>query len=477
MTFKKELADLNDEERMAQNGFEMAAGARSNTMKALKKIILEKSTLSASKGETKSEKENLKTEETKARDADQAFLDDLTAKCEAKAKAWDQRSSARAAEITALAEATEKMKGMGGLYNTNAKLVGLVGKGSQVSVKQHSQPVFLQLRSARRVVAPAEKLQQLTQHLNKEASSLNSTPLAMLALQVQTAGPDHFVKVRGLIKDLIKKLKADAEAEATTKGVCDKNMAAAIGKRDKSAADTETASAQIDSTTSAINGLKTDIENLAAEIAELNKDLKDAEELRASEKAQNEKTIANAGEGKKTVDQAIGILNKFYALVQNTYTPKNAARDGKTVDDLAPETFSSDEEYKGKGDASKGIIGILEVIASDFERTSKVTTDAEATSLKDYEALKKDLDQSVKDKAKLKETAETDVETKESDLTGFKDDLKDAETMNEEALEELEKLQAQCVATGETYAQRVAHRNQEIAALKEAMQILNDWQE
>jgi len=345
--------------------------------------------------------------------------------------------------------------------------VGLISKNSQKAVGEHSPPVFLQLSQS----TDAQKLQHLTSILNNEAHSLKSASLAMLALQIQSVGPDHFVKVRGIIKDLIGKLEADAKAEATSKSVCDKNMKAAVEKRDKNAAALETAGAQIDSTKATINNLKKEISDLSEEVASLNKELMEALELRTGEKANNARTVANAKSGGASVDQAITILNKFYALIQAD--PKS--RGGKTVGDMAPETFSSTDEYKGKGAASKGIIGMLEVISSDFARTIKTVESAESESTADYNELKTDTEKTIKDKQKLKATKETDVETKGSDLTGFKGDAKDAKTMQEEALEELEKLTASCVDTGETYAERAAHRKEEIEALKQAMQILEDW--
>merc|ERR1719258_818797 len=52
--------------------------------------------------------------------ADQNFLDDLTVKCEDKAKAWDQRSSTRTAELTAISEALELLKGdVSKMYGSN----------------------------------------------------------------------------------------------------------------------------------------------------------------------------------------------------------------------------------------------------------------------------------------------------------------------------------------------------------------------
>merc|ERR1719440_35227 len=472
-TFKKELQELDETEMSALSDYEMAAGARANTIKALNKEITEKQTLSAAKSEDKADKEGQKDLETTDRNADQAFLDELTSKCEAKAKAWDQRSTARAAELTALAQATELLKGMGDTYNTNTKLVGLVSKKSHATIVPHKPATFIQLRSARRQNDSQIKLQEVISRVNKAAKSLNSASLAMLALRLQTNGDDHFVKVRGIIKDLIAKLEADAAAEATAKTECDNDMAAAVKNRDAMAAKYETAGANIDATESDIAGLKEDIAGKSKEIAEMNKQLLELEELRANDKAQNAKSIEDATKGKEAVDSAIAILNEFYgtSLVQQTPTD----RSGKSVGDMAPETFSSDEEYKGKTEGSKGIIGMLEVISSDFERTLTTVQAAEEEGEADYKEFKKDEEQSIKDREKSKAADEQKVEDLESDLTQYKDDKKTAQLMNEQAIEELEKLSASCVDNGESYAERKKHRQEEIEALKQAMQILEDW--
>jgi len=89
--------------------------------------------------------------------------------------------------------------------------------------------------------------------------------------------------------------------------------------------------------------------------------------------------------------------------------------------------------------------------------------------------LKTDTDKDIVDKNKLKKNKEGDVDTKKSDLTGFEGDKKTAKDMQAEALEELEKLTAACVSNTESYAERAANRKQEIQALKDAMQILEDW--
>eukprot|EP00421_Protoceratium_reticulatum_P019203 CAMPEP_0168393630 /NCGR_PEP_ID=MMETSP0228-20121227/19117_1 /TAXON_ID=133427 /ORGANISM="Protoceratium reticulatum, Strain CCCM 535 (=CCMP 1889)" /LENGTH=341 /DNA_ID=CAMNT_0008407017 /DNA_START=59 /DNA_END=1080 /DNA_ORIENTATION=- len=125
-TFKAKLASVEEEEALARHDFDMLEGARANRVKALQAEIDQKERISAYKSEVKSEKLGLLTDETTARDADQAFLDDLTATCQGKSQTWDQRSRARAAEIAAMTEALGILQGLGDLYGANRRLVGLV---------------------------------------------------------------------------------------------------------------------------------------------------------------------------------------------------------------------------------------------------------------------------------------------------------------------------------------------------------------
>merc|ERR1712224_726053 len=206
---------------------------------------------------------------------------------------------------------------------------------------------------------------------------------------------DHFVKVRGLIKDLIAKLEADAESEASQKEFCDKEMEKAIGDRDEAIGKVETQSANIDEAKSKIAKSIEEIDALSTEIADLRKGLYEATELRAEEKADNKKTIGDSEAGLDAVKGAIEVLKDFYdnAFVQEKFTPAGAGRDGKTVADLAPGTAQGD--YKGNQDAAKGIFGMLEVIQSDFERTIKTTKEEEEENEEEYlkfeEESKKDL--------------------------------------------------------------------------------------
>merc|ERR1712232_1419725 len=156
-------------------------------------------------------------------------------------------------------------------------------------------------------------------------------------------------------------------------------MAKAVSARDEQQVEIETQVATISEKKTEIATLRGEIEQLTGEIAELHKALNEATELRAEEKAANEKTITMSEGGKEAVEPAISILKDFYdgaAFLQNGYTPPNSDRDGNTVGDLAPKT-SFDGDYKGKQGASKGIIGMMEVILSDFERTIESVTDEE----------------------------------------------------------------------------------------------------
>jgi len=269
-------------------------------------------------------------------------------------------------------------------------------------------------------------------------------------------------------------LEADAESEATQKEFCDKNMKSATEDRDTAIGNVEAASAEIDKAKSKIAQLIEEITILGDEIAALRKGLFEATELRAAEKADNEKTISDSEAGLEAVKGAIEVLKEFYdnAFIQTGFVPAGADRDGNTVKDLAPAGQSG--EYHGNQDAAKGIFGLLEVIQSDFERTIDKTKQEEEDAQKEFEEYEKETKTSIEDKGKEKEDKEGEKADTEADLVKFQGELKDAQKMLEEAKAELEKLKPLCVDTGMEWKERRARQKQEIEALKEALAILSE---
>merc|ERR1712087_601537 len=88
-----------------------------------------------------------------------------------------------------------------------------------------------------------------------------------------------------------------------------------------------------------IVALKREISDLSKKIAALHKALKEATDLRQAEKEDNERTIADAAEGKRAVEQAISVLEAYYSFTQDHATPLD--REGNSVGDLAPGTSFS----------------------------------------------------------------------------------------------------------------------------------------
>merc|ERR1712113_442407 len=93
--------------------------------------------------------------------------------------------------------------------------------------------------------------------------------LAQLTLRMDAAvrtSDDPFAKVKGLIQDMLETLEEQAEADATEKAYCDKELAETKAKKDEKTNEINKLSTKIDSMTSRAAQLK-------AEVAELEKSL------------------------------------------------------------------------------------------------------------------------------------------------------------------------------------------------------------
>merc|ERR1719498_771793 len=476
-TFKEMKKELDFTEHDTNSAFEKDKLGLSNEKKFSEDEKAEKDAIVESKNEDKQTAEEDKSSEESDRDADDKFMKELTDKCEKTATLFDQRSSTRADELKALSDATaELQKGTVPNFSSNKKL-NLQQTGVKLSRATSASPAaFVQIESVQhgRAVSSAV-VERVQKFLDDAADRTGSRVLSALAMRV-TVAKDHFVKVRGLIKDLIAKLKADAKAEATQKGTCDTGMAKAIDKRDKANAKIELNNAKLTKNTARKNDLEDEINTLNAEIAELKKGLNEATELRNDEKADNANTMKMSKEGADSVKLALGILKGFYEgkfMQTGKYVPPNSDRDGNTVGDLAPEVF--DSTYHGAQAESKGIVGILEVILSDFERTNKKTKSDERDAAADFRGLEKDTNGDVRKKQKRIKAAQGELSTAKSNILDAQGDIKDAKELLDDALGSLEKLEAMCVKGEETWEERKKAREAEIEALKEALAIFEDW--
>merc|ERR1719498_1186491 len=251
-------------------------------------------------------------------------------------------------------------------------------------------------------------LHKMMAYLKKQSTQLKSDALSALMIRLKE---DHFVKVRGMIKDLVAKLEADASAEADQKAWCDEEMEKSTSKRDENIGAMEGDLAAKSSAEAKIAKLNEEIATLMSEVAELKKALNEATQLRGKEQAENTKTLADATAGLAGVTKAMKILKDFYdnALIQTSYKPPKGDASGMTVGDLAPDSFSGD--FSGNQDAATGIIGQLDVIKSDFEANIDATKAAESAAESEFQGFKSESETDIKAKETLVDTKTGEVNT------------------------------------------------------------------
>merc|ERR1719261_945127 len=383
-------------------------------------------------------------------------------------------------ELTAVAEALGLLKeGVQGNYNANKKLVLATQKVTPSKVEEQDDVEdeddedvsFLQRRDSRAAVR-----RQAVKFLSEKAKAINSPALSARVMKMKE---DHFKKVRDMIKDMVARLEDEAAAEASQKAWCDENMSNAISQRDSEQARIESEAARILQDESMIAKLTEEIRTLGSQIADLYKALNEQTQLREEDHTDNTNTLADAKAGLEALKGALSVLENFYnnpaGFVQVQYEPFKASgsgADGKTVSDLAPGTFEG--AYEGKQQESKGVLGLLNVIKTDFERTISTTEEAEADAEASFQEFKTTTETDIDEKKSDKKSKEGKKADTEADLTEANDENQDAQTLKGKALAELEKLKPSCVSTGSSYEEKVARRKQEIEALKEATKILTD---
>jgi len=241
--------------------------------------------------------------------------------------------------------------------------------------------------------------------------------------------------------------------------------------RDELTAKVQELDANIEEMTATSQKHATDMTTLKEEISQIDAAVAKATTIREAEKSKNTATIADATQAIDAVGKAIVVLKDFYEKAAGA-TAFVQSRQTGPADDV-PETF--DKPFTGSG-GEGGILGMLDVILSDFQRLEAETTQTEETNKNEYDSFMSDSaeDKESKHKADLdKNRAQIKLQ---HDIKLAKKDLKRNQEELSAAMEYYEKLKPSCVDAGVSYEDRVAQRKQEIESLKEALSILEGEQ-
>merc|ERR1719313_2631049 len=364
--FEDERTDLEKEESNARHAYEMLVQDLTAQITTATEDREAKAREKAAKLQQAAEEKGDLADTTATRDADQTYLDELMATCAQKSSDFESRQQLRTEELEAIAKAIEILSSGDVSGNADKHLPGLVQVKKAVS--------FMQVASSS--TSPVQA--RVAEFLRQKGSAINSRVLSALSVRV---AEDPFVKVKKMIKDLIVRLMEGANEEAEHKGWCDTELSTNEQTRKEKTEAVETLHAEIDQLQASIAKLTEEITELTEAVAALDAAVAKATKIREEEKAKNTETIADATEAQTAVAQALTVLKEFYAKAAEATALVQQQPE-------SPEIF--DKPYKGMGGESGGVIGMLEVIQSDFARLEAETKAAEEQAQTEYDGFMTD---------------------------------------------------------------------------------------
>jgi len=292
------------------------------------------------------------------------------------------------------------------------------------------------------------------------AKTSKSAGLMQLATNVESlvqagqnsnSGEDVFKKVKELINGMIEKRKEQALKEETKKAYCEEETTKTKEKVADLTDSKDTFVAKIEKKESEATSLKSESDRLLKELSDM---AENEAEMTATRKEESE-TFAVAKKdleaGLEGVRMALSVLRDYYegtgALIQQ------------------PPEFGH-SKHSG---ASTGIIGMLEVIESDFGRNLAEAETVEAAKEEDYTKM---IDENKV--TKIQKTADQKYKEKTSTaiFKAVKDVISDKEAAQEEldaVLKYQESLAQECLDGAQSYEERVKQREEEIEGLKDAL--------
>jgi len=350
--------------------------------------------------------------------------------CMTKAENFEAETKSRGEELAALAKAKQ--------------IITEATSMSQISFLQTSRSSL----ASGADLAIFESVRFVRDLAQKQHSHVLAQLAAKMTSVMHTSGGDQFKKIKDLIRDMIAKLEREADADASKKAWCDRNLADTRQRKSEKTDEISKLTTKIDVMSSKSAQLKAEIAALQGQLAKLAQSQVEMDKLREEGKAEYVSTRADLEKGLEGLKLALKILTEYYA--------------------------ESDKAHDSADGAGNGIISLLEVCESDFTRDLARVISDEDSAVAEYEKVSKE-----NEIEKTTKTQDVRYKTKESkrldqDSAELSSDRSTVQAELDATQEALAKLEEQCIDKAETYAQRKARHAAEIAGLKEALDILEN---
>lgn len=454
--FKTQKQTLEKEETSKRHSYELLNQQLSDDLKTESTAAREKTAAKARRLQDKSAAELSLKQEEAGRAEDKKKYAETRAECKRKSEMFEKNQVTRSDELKAMRSAIKILRS------------ATVKAAERLSSFQQEGPrrgAMVQLGyKSKDPLARSEVRKKVVAMLQSAAKQTGSKYLALVATHLES---DPFAKVRKMIQEMLDKLLTEASNEADKKSYCDAELGKSKLTREKQQSEVEQLTAAIEQKSADSAQAAAKLQDLSSAVTELRKEQKAATEMRRSEEAKNTRTINEAKQAQLAVQKALEVLKNFYG---------KAAEDSLLqADDVGEEMLqeATGAPYAGMQNRKDGVFGLLEVIVSDFARLDTTTSTAEDQAQKDY--------------AQFMAEASKDMAVKEAEIAHTENDKRVTDGMVQDLKEELQltqselasttsyedKLKIECRQPNNSYEDRKARRKRDIAALKEALEMLS----
>merc|ERR1719240_531170 len=480
-TFTDNLESTAAEDK-AKADFDALMEAKKSQLSTAKQALLDKEGEKGARGEALATSEQEKGDLEEQNTRDQGYLADTKATCETRADEWQTRKKLRAGEIAAINEAISILRSDDArdTFKKSFESQGLFF--TQVNQVRHSHPHLGKQNAALSLIRTLGKTTQ-DLRLTKLISSLEDLRQgpkeegppgteAPPAEEIDEADP--FKAVIALIDEIIAELDSEEGTDIANKEQCEKERMENTQQAKVVSKEIDTNVETMDRLTAQIEAANKTVQEIVAEIEDLEEAKREAGENRATENKEYLAAEADDTAAVGLIENAMGVLQTFYqenglmlAQVRRVKQPFVEAGEAPTP---PPSTWEG--EYGGAKGESTGIIAIMELIKADIEKDIEKAKSQEAASVEAYDKLCADIDAAVGSKMQTKGDPEASIAADEGERSAENSTKATNEGELASIMDYLKEIAPGCDFIAMHFTMRVTNRQLEKDGLLKAKAIL-----